>query len=702
MRWQRGARIAMVVVGVATVVGVAATLRKREAPSAAAGVERQDRKAVAEVAGGRMTQATGIRIPGFIDSERYFTYEDGSIRFVKLKLTTSRAGRDFVLEAREGNLGPDQAHMTVTGDVVLTASDGLHATTDEATYSSGEEIVRVPRRVEFSRGAMRGSGVGMTYDQPRDVMWLLDEARITVAPQPGKDEGLAIEAGAASMARREKYFRFERGFHATRGALEFSSDTALAHMTDDESEIESLEMRGSSRIEMREAVEGGLQSLSGRDANLTFAEDGESLRQVVLAGSGVIQLAGPDGRPGQRIAGAIVDVRLGPDGRVTELLARDDVLLTLPGSEKVPERTIAAAEMTGTGEPGRGLTGARFGDRVTFRERRPGAEPRVARSRTLVVALDEAGGVDTAQFAGGTRFEDGALVALAADSRYDVARGLLALSGAVKDQPPEVRNERLVVKATAIDLTLDGPKMQARGNVQSVTQPARSRKSKGAAAADVQVPGLLRDDAPANVTSEALDYDGVADRALYTGGARLWQDQTAIAADSIAIDEKTGDLHAAGQVRSTLPFDQRDSKTGETRQVTSIASSKDLKYEDAARRATYTTDAHVDGPQGDLRAVRIEMYIVEGGGSLERVEAYDDVNLKTDERTATGQRMTFFAADERYVMTGAPVKIVESCRETTCKILTFFRSTDRVLCDGSEEKRTQTVGDGTCAQAPPK
>ena len=109
-----------------------------------------------------------------------------------------------------------------------------------------------------------------------------------------------------------------------------------------------------------------------------------------------------------------------------------------------------------------------------------------------------------------------------------------------------------------------------------------------------------------------------------------------------------------------------------------------MHYEDELRRATYTTNAHVNGPQGDLRGVKIEMYFVEGGGSLERVEAYDDVKLKTDARTATGARMTYFAADERYLMKGAPVNVVEECRETTCKTLTFWRSTDRILCDGNE------------------
>ncbi len=215
---------------------------------------------------------------------------------------------------------------------------------------------------------------------------------------------------------------------------------------------------------------------------------------------------------------------------------------------------------------------------------------------------------------------------------------------------------------------------------------------------------MLKDDQPANVTAAALDYDGALDKAIYTGGARLWQKDTAIAADTITIDEKTGDLFArdANQVRSTLPLEQVDSKTNEKKKVTSIASAKDMHYEDELRRATYTTDAHVNGPQGDLRAVKIELYLVEGGGSLEKAEAYDQVSLKADARTAKGQRMTYFAAEERYLMTGSPVSIIEECRETTGKTLTFYRSVDRVLVDGIEERRTQTLDGGACGQAAPK
>ena len=51
----------------------------------------------------------------------------------------------------------------------------------------------------------------------------------------------------------------------------------------------------------------------------------------------------------------------------------------------------------------------------------------------------------------------------------------------------------------------------------------------------------------------------------------------------------------------------------------SVASAADLKYEEAARRAAYTGDAHVVGPQGDMTATKIELYLKPSGDELERV-----------------------------------------------------------------------------------
>jgi lipopolysaccharide transport protein LptA len=323
------------------------------------------------------------------------------------------------------------------------------------------------------------------------------------------------------------------------------------------------------------------------------------------------------------------------------------------------------------------------------------------------------GAIEDARFSGSTRFEEGALRASAADGRYRVTKGMLELTGSEGTRDPRVQDERITVDAKRIDLTFEGPRLVATTEVRSVMQPATNEPGKAdmsrtpagtatarpaAAPRDRTVPGMLKDDQPVYVTGAALNYDGARSFATYTGGARLWQGDTTIQGDTIVLDEQSGDLKASGSVRSTFVLEQADDKTQQTKKVPSIASAKDLHYEDALHRATYTTDAHVNGPQGDCHAEKIELYFVEGGGSLERAEAYRAVKLVADARTSTGDRMTYFAADERYVMVGAPVRVIEECRETTAKTLTFWRSTDRILADGNEEIRTLTKNGGTCAE----
>jgi LPS export ABC transporter protein LptC/lipopolysaccharide transport protein LptA len=735
MKWQRVLRLVLIFLAVATAIGVAMSVRKRPVPTTKIDAKREDPKAMAESAEGRLSQMTGMKIPGYLDFKRNFTYEDGSVKFIGPKLTTRRAGREFHLSGNEARVGKEQSQMEVSGNVYLTASDGLKVRTNRATYSSKERVVRAPHLVKFVKGTLRGSGVGMTYDEERDVLWLLKDVKITVSPDRKTDDpGATIVSGTAGLARRDKYMRFEGGVSIVRAGRTIDAKSALAYLTDDGNAVKAMELRGDARIAMKEPAPGGLQALAAPEMNLGFKPDGETLQRALLAGGGVIQMAGAGGKPGRRIAGKTIDVALGDQNEVTSLSARDQVQLTIPANKDTPERTIRSALMEASGEAGKGLTAATFTKNVEFREAIGPDQYREARSSTLAVVLTD-GGLDDALFKGGTKFEDGTSTATAADARYLVSKGHLQLSGNIGTQPPQVQDERITVDAKAIDMAFEGPKLIATGEVRSVMKPlktgsglpsrsspaeeqrakagatgASSAAARGGGASapparksEPKVPGMLKDDQPAYVTAPALDYDGENGKAIYTGGARLWQGDTAVTGEKITIDESTGDLYANTNVRTSFILEQLDSKTQQKKRVPTIASAKDMHYEDALRRATYTTNAHVNGPQGDLRGAKIEMYLLEGASELERVEAYDDVNLKTDVRTATGARMTYLAKTEAYHMKGEPVNVVEECRQTTCKSLTFWRSTDRILCDGSDEKRTLAKStEGPCGRATPK
>ena len=103
------------------------------------------------------------------------------------------------------------------------------------------------------------------------------------------------------------------------------------------------------------------------------------------------------------------------------------------------------------------------------------------------------------------------------------------------------------------------------------------------------------------------------------------------------------------------------------------------------------------GPDGDMKAAKIELYLKPSGDELERLEAYDALTLREQNRTTTGLRMTYTTADEKYIVSGTPVTIIDQCeRETTGKTLTFVKASDSIVIDGSRQIRTQTKGGGKC------
>jgi lipopolysaccharide export system protein LptA len=268
-----------------------------------------------------------------------------------------------------------------------------------------------------------------------------------------------------------------------------------------------------------------------------------------------------------------------------------------------------------------------------------------------------------------------------------------------------VADDQVAIEGATVDLTLDGRKITAGGGVKTTLKPrpaaARAGGSGGATA--TKLPGLLKQEQAANVSATTLSYDGAAGKAAYDGGAALVQGDTAIRADRITIDQAKGDLLATGTARSTFALDSG----------TSIGQANTIAYADAARTVTYEgiaarqgvagVQARLSGVQGDLRADRIQIVLAATGNKAERLEAYTGVSLSLDQRKASGARLTYYAVDDRYVMTGtgtAPVKVVDNCRETSGKTLIFFKSADRMIVDGNEEIRTLTTNGGACA-APP-
>ena len=714
--WAERARWIVALVGLTFAVGVFFAIRQRERPTDATPLAPSDPRADVEITGATSSRFSGANENFTVKSERQLSYPDGRLKLqgVTVHVDDREGQRKFVATGDEGEAGPNQDFVFLKGRVKLVASDGLTLETSEASYANGEGIVRAPGPVTFSRARLTGRGVGMTYDRNRDVLWILNQAEIALAPDEKGTGQLQATAGKAGLARKENYLRLEQDVRIQRDTRRIQADTTVGYLTEDESHLTALELRGRSSIETDAAPAGSLRSMRARDINVKYGEDGERIEHALLVGDGSIEIAGEAQKPGRRVAGELLDVGLSADGTtVTSLTGRQGVRLDFPAEGTTPPRTVTAAQLDGAAGNDGTLSSARLTDNVEYRELvGTPPVPRIVRARALDLKFTSGmAGITDARFTGNVRLEEGELRATAATATYRVDRGVMDLAGD-SNVPPSVTDARMRVDARRIVLTVEGPKIVAKENVRSELRPekekggrgasARGQKpppqaSRGAAPSDeVKVPGFLADDQPVNVTADALDYDGSVSRAVYTGNGRLWQDESVVLGDTITVDSRSGNLKAEGSVRSTLMVQQTDAKTKEAKRVPTIATSRVLDYDDQARRATYTTDARLNGPQGDLVARKIELYLGQDDNELERVEGYEAVTLRESGRTATGDRLSYLAAGEQYDMTGIPVRIVEECRETTGRMLTFYKAVDRILVDGQQITRTRTKSGGDC------
>jgi LPS export ABC transporter protein LptC len=704
MRWQRKARFGVAVFGIVFAIVVYAAIGDRQATTSAAPPSRFDPKAILESIGSKVQQVRQAKQDYVVEADRQLTYEDGTTKLVGVRIKIpDREGRTITISGREAQTANEQQELQLSGDVKLASSDGFEVTTDGASFDQETGMLTAPGAVAFHKGGLSGSGIGMTYDNNNEILSLKEMADVQM--RDADDEvTMSFTSGAATLVRHDR-LELSGAMDVRRGEQVLEADHGVARLSEDESVVTFIELRGNARV----SGGGAFDSMSANDIDLDYTDDGEVLERVLLTGSGAIAMLGSEGADGRQFIGDTLDLSFAADQSLTKVTGRSNVRVDLPGGPATAARSVTAQMFDGAGQAGRGLTSARFADRVEYREEAQGKNaPRSATSNALVIGL-AGDAVTSAQFSGAVKFvERGGLNASAAAARYDPVKGTLDLSGADAGGGPRVANDEIIIEAATIGVVLQSGVMAAKGTVKTTLQPARRTAADGGRRQEGKLPGLLKEGQGASVNADALEYQGAGGKAVYTGTAALWQGDTAIRGDVITLDQQKGDLIAQGSARSTLTLD-----TG-----ASIGTAAEIRYDDTRRLIAYiaappippavaiapTAQARLIGALGDLRADRIEVALGNAtGSSAEKLDAYTNVNVRVDTRTATGDRLTYFSEDERYLLAGAPnvgVSVVEGCRETTGKTLTFFKSTDRIIVDGNEELRTQTKRGGPCP-APP-
>ena len=710
--WQRRARFAVAVFGVACAVIVYFAIGRRPPAATTAEVKRIDPAATQESVGGNVQRFRGERRDFEISWATQLTYPDGRNRMIKTTIKVKKPdGHSYVVTAGEGEATQDQSRFQLSSGVHLQADDGFEMFADRATWTKADGMIHADVPVTFSKGRMSGSGSMVDYNDNSDVLSVAQDARITTTDEQG-NKTLDFTAGSAVLDRYHDVMTLDGHVHVLRDMQVMDADRAVAHLSPNDEYVTFLEMRGSSRVE---GGGGSLDAMSARDIDLDYTDDGKQLERVTLTGGAGLTMTGSNGAAGRKLTGESLALSLAPDGAVTSAAGRENVQMGMPATATTAARSIKGRTLDATGSPGVGLTDAHFNENVEYHEDATGSTSmRTAHSRRLDLTLS-ADAVTAATFTGEVTFEEPAFRAQSAEARYDPTAGSLHLTGGDRRGQPCVADERIAVDAQTIDVAVESRRLTAKGTVKTALRPAAAAaratnpcaealtKSAGtsAAASDGKLPGLLKQDEIVNGAADALEYGGTGKSLVFTGTASLVQGKsTVMRGNAIRVDQEQGNLVVTGGARfNQTPDDPANQVDARAEEISYTDSQRRIDYRNAPAGSTKpgSGTVRVNGPEGNLEANRVEVFLRKDDSRADRIEAYQRVTARIDTKTATADRLTYHAMTDEYDMKGAgtvPVKFSDGCVVQSGMTVVYSKAKDSLQMSGGETMRTETKNPG--------
>jgi len=458
------------------------------------------------------------------------------------------------------------------------------------------------------------------------------------------------------------------------------------------------------------------EASAGR-VTLHFA--GQQILQTVHAEDGVrlSQTKAPAGRAGTPVAplsqsneaqevemtAPVMDFIV-KDGRLLERAETSgppQIVITQPGANQ--KTVVTAAKFTAKfteknrlatlhGEPDAKIVSSKIVANQIAENKIAGApgQDRVSTSPRLDVVFRPEGGVRSIAQSRGVAYADGPQKAWAERGEYTVADQMLVLSGS-----PRVLDNGMATTAQTIRMNRTTGDAIAEGNVKSTYSDLKAQPDGG----------MLASSDPIHVTSRSMTAHRSPAVAVYTGEARLWQNANLVEAPTLQFDRDRRSLVAQGAAQGPLtrPVSTVLVQVDKNGKATPVhITSARLNYTDAERRIFLDGGVTAKGSDATMTGQQMTVFLLPQSqskagtglatpGQVERIVAEGKVVITQPTRHATGDRLVYTAAEDKFVLTGGPPSIFDAERgKITGDSLTFYKHDDRVLVEGKQNSPTVT------------
>jgi lipopolysaccharide export system protein LptA len=311
---------------------------------------------------------------------------------------------------------------------------------------------------------------------------------------------------------------------------------------------------------------------------------------------------------------------------------------------------------------------------------------RVSTSDSIDAFFRPGTGIETLVQQGHFTYTSGAQRAFAERARYTPADQMLTLTGS-----PRIVDAGMATTARTVRLNRATGDGFAQGDVKTTYTDLKPEPT-GA---------LLASSDPIHVTAEGMTAHNSPAIATYKGNARLWQNANVIEAPTIQFQKeaRTAEAESAsGQKVSTVLVGTDENGKGAPVRITSNR----LDYHDSERKVHFEGGVTAKGSDLTITSNQMDVFLASPGGTpaapqsqniskLERIVASGSVLITEPNRRATGDKLTYTASDDKFVLTGGSPCIFDAEHgKITGVSLTLYRRDDRVVVDGDSSSPAVT------------
>jgi lipopolysaccharide export system protein LptA len=679
----------------------------------------------------------------WLRAARDVTYADGhhELEQINAQIFPATGDKPDQILADRAMYDQKTGMLRCNGNVQIETHDALKVKTDSLQFNQDTKVGETSALVTFERENVSGQSTGALVDNDKKRLELRSAVAITVAPEEFKNKEskdkdskdqktlkgarakpVLIHSATAVFEQTQMRLIFSGGATAEQEQDIMSGDTLTA-ILNDKKKLEKIEVRGNSYVRVMdpghaaEAHSVNMDFWLDADQRLQKAYAANDTRAQTLNTDSDMQLTGANalvldfqaqgnesllkemrGEGGRSIATFSAPKSKANDPRAaSKRLTADGLKLNwrLNGKDLEHAEAVGNAELyiepvqqTAKNDK-KTLTAVRFdceffeSGNITrsctatenakamltpFQPSDKRGTRTITAQKLLTLFVRETQDVERVDATGDAKFNELDRNGTANSVSYTAADDMVRLRGG----DPTVWDSRARTKAVEIDSNNATHVSVCRGKV-GTTYYTQEQTNGAAPFKNVK--------SPVYISGDRAEIDHDSGRAVYSGAARLWQDDNYVRGDSITLYREEKRMESWGHVQSGLY--QAKQKTGNSINLVPVfATAEFMRYSDPERLLHYETNVDIKQGTDRLTSGIADVYLQKDTNEVERTIAQKNVVVVQPNRRGTGEWCQYTTVDEVAVLTGNPAHVEDAEQGTTDgNRVTMYRRENRVTVD---------------------